>query len=121
MTTLTSSTEVAVQFLEHVLRIPYFRIDCIRVENLEQILMEFYDQKHMIKKLYINSRRHIETCYLSIADNLQCIDTDMGFHFDDVKLLVNQEDNGSISSILSQLSRLEKYLYQTYFVTYAWY
>lgn len=67
MTTLTSSTEVAVQFLEHVLRIPYFRIDCIRVENLEQILMEFYDQKHMIKKLYINSRRHIETCYLSIA------------------------------------------------------
>ncbi|KAI9251258.1 hypothetical protein EDC94DRAFT_663299 [Helicostylum pulchrum] len=122
------STEVAIQFLKYVLRIPTFTVNYIRVKNLERVLMEFYDQKRMIKKLCIQFRQvdeirsssevsvktygkgEIHMCIsygkestkiilsrIGIieknGDNFKCNNIDMGFDFDEIRLLDNRGDS----------------------------
>lgn len=136
------STEVAIQFLKYVLRIPTFTVNYIRVKNLERVLMEFYDQKRMIKKLCIQFRQvdeirsssevsvktygkgEIHMCIsygkestkiilsrIGIieknGDNFKCNNIDMGFDFDEIRLLDNRGDSDSISSILRQCPNLK--------------
>ncbi|KAI8087159.1 hypothetical protein BDF21DRAFT_396843 [Thamnidium elegans] len=71
---LALSTEVTIQFLEYLLRIPFFYVKYMPMENLEQALMGFCYQKRMVKRLditYFQNNRAIHSpSYLSMWNNV---------------------------------------------------
>ncbi|KAG2229261.1 hypothetical protein INT48_002839 [Thamnidium elegans] len=64
------STDVAIQFTKYLLRISLLYVTYIPFEDLEQVLMEFYDNKRIIKDLDIQYTHDSEkirySSYLSI-------------------------------------------------------